>query len=168
MNRIVIIALALAVSATAFAGEKKHDLSLSVDTGNDSRARVASRHEPRDARLAVTTRHGTAVIMLLKDTVTVQLSDAAMAQMKADDHDSFPEELIVSGVRLALGKAVEYPIANIRSAEVRDGALVLTNDEGKPVFDHIRINGENVTRDVAPADAVRFVNAFRALKSSLR
>ncbi|HJW94735.1 MAG TPA: hypothetical protein VJ901_14045 [Thermoanaerobaculia bacterium] len=138
--------------------------SLSINTNTDSHARIVARHEARDARLVITTKHRAVLIMLLKDAVAVQLTDSAMADMKTKDDAGFFEELLVSGVRLALGKSVEYPIANIRSAELRDGVLVLTNDEGKPVFDQIKVNGENVTHDIAPADAARFVNAFRALK----
>jgi len=165
MKPIVTSALALILIATAaLGGEKKQDLSLSINTGKDSHARLASRHETRDARLVITTRHGAAVILLLNDAVAVQLTDAAMSEMKTKDDAGFLEELLVSGVRLALGKAVEYPIAHIRSAEVRDGVLMLTNDEGKPVFNEININGENVTHDIAPSDAARFVSAFRALK----
>lgn len=165
MKPFVTSALALLLATAAFAGEKQQDLSLTLHTGNDSHARLTARQETRDARLVITTRHRAAVLMLLNDTVAVQLSDSAMSEMKAKDDANFLEELLVSGVRLALGKAVEYPIAHIRSVEVRDGVLVLTSDEGKPVFDEIRINGENVTHDIAPADAARFASAFRALKS---
>ena len=164
MKPIVTAALLVLFAATAaLAGEKKQDLSILMNE-SDSRARLAGRHVARDARLAVTTRHGVAVILLLDDAVAVQLTDAAMADVKPKADAGFLEELVLSGVRLAVGKSVEYPIANIRSAELRGGVLMLTNDEGKPVFDQIRINGEEITHDLAPADAARFVAAFRAVK----
>ena len=64
-----------------------------------------------------------------------------------------------------MGHSCYSEVANIRSAEIRGGVLVLTNDQGKRVFDNVKVNGENVTHDLTPADAARFVNAFRALKS---
>ena len=168
MKALATCALVSVLSvSSAFAGEPKRGVSISFDS-DDARTSVAARHAVREARLAITTRHDGATLLLLNDAVAIQLSDAALRAVDTKDEASFLEEWLAAGARLMVSKSVEYPIANIRSAEVRDGALVLTNDEGKPVFDHIRINGENVTRDVAPADAVRFVNAFRALKSSLR
>jgi hypothetical protein len=65
-------------------------------------------------------------------------------------------------------KAIEYPVANIRSVEISNGALVLTNDKNEPVFKEVKVNGKDVLRDFAIADAARFVNAFRAAKSGHR
>jgi len=66
--------------------------------------------------------------------------------------------------RLAGCKSVEVPVANVRSVEYRDGALRLTNDQGKPVFTNMKINGTEVLCNFSIADAARFVTAFRALK----
>jgi hypothetical protein len=154
----------LLAAPTLLAAGKKQNIDVSFDS-DDARTKLAARHTVREARLAVPTRNGAAVLMLLNGVVAVQLSDATVARVKPDDDANFFEEWIVAGVRLAVKKSVEYPIANIRSAEVRDGVLLLTNDEGKPVFDEIKVNGSNVTHDLLPADAARFVNAFRAAKA---
>jgi hypothetical protein len=165
MKTLATSALALLLLASvASAGDKKDGLSISFDS-DDSRTHLAPRHVARDARLAVTTRNGAAVLLLTKDVVAVQLSDAALAKVETKNDAGFLEELVVSGVRLAVAKAVEYPVANIRSAEIRDGVLTLINDQGKPVFDNVKVNGANVTRDLSAADAAKFVNAFRAIKS---
>lgn len=166
MKTLVTCALVLLLSASvAFAGEKKKEgISVSFSS-DDSRTRLAPRHDVRDARLSVTTRNRTAVLLLTGDVVAVQLSDATLAEVETKDDANFLEELIVSGVRLAVGKSVEYPIANIRSAEIRGGVLTLTNDQGKPVFDEIKVNGTNVTRNISAGDAARFVNAFRIAKA---
>ncbi len=164
MKTLATLALALLLSAPAMAGEKKDGISVSFDS-DDSRTRFAQRHDARDARLAVTTRNGTAVMLLTSEVVAVQLSDATLTKVATKEDANFLEELIVSGVRLAVRKSVEYPIANIRSAEVKSGVLVLTNDQGKPVFDNIKVNGENVARSLSASDAARFVSAFRAVKS---
>ena len=165
--RIVTSAVLVLVlsAATAFAAEK-HSASINVSfDSDDPRTHVATRHTASEARVVAATRNGAAVLMLLNDVIAVQLSDATVAEMKAKEDANFLEEWIVAGVRMALRKSVEYPIASIRSAELRDGVLVLTSVEGKPVFDEIKVNGSIVTRDLTPADAARFVNAFRAMKT---
>ena len=165
MKILTACALVLLLSAAvASAAEKKEGISISFSS-DDPRTRLATRHDARDARLAVTTRSKTAMLLLTNDVVAVQLTDATLAKMETKDDANFLEELVASGVRLAVGKSVEYPVANIRSAEIRNGVLTLTNDQGKPVFDEIKVNGSNVTRDLSAADAARFVNAFRAVKS---
>ena len=165
MKTLATCALVLVLSpAVAFAGEKKDSISISYTT-DDSRTRLAPRHVVRDARAAVTTRSGAAVLLVTDEVVAVQLSEATLAKVETKEEASFLEELLVSGVRLAVGKSVEYPIANIRSAEIRNGVLVLTNDQGKPVFDNIKVNEENVTHTIAAAEAAKFVRAFRVAKS---
>jgi DNA-binding protein YbaB len=165
MKTLTTCALVLLLStAVAVAGEKKKEgISVSFDS-DDARTQLAPRHALREARVAVRTRNGAAVLLLTGDVVAVQLSDATLAAVEADEDANLLEEMLVAGVRAAMKKSVEYPIAHIRSAEIRNGNLVLTNDEGKPVFSEIKVNGNNVTRDIAAADAARFVNAFRAAK----
>lgn len=166
MRTMISGALLLVLSATPVFAAEKHAGSISVSfDSDDARTRVASRHAANEARVVAVTRNGAAELMLFDDAVAVQLSDAVLAGLKAKDDANFLEEWFLAGVRLGLRKSVEYPVANIRTAELRDGVLVLTNSEGKPVFDEIRVNGSIVTRDLAPADAARFVNAFRAIKA---
>jgi hypothetical protein len=163
MKTLTPFALALFLFASAASAAEKQGISISFDS-DDTRTHLAPRHSARDARLALTTRGGAAVLLLTNDVIAVQLSDTALDQVETKSDANFLEELLVVGVRLAVSKSVEYPVANIRSAELRDGVLVLTNDQGKPVFQEILVNGKNVTRDLSTADAVRFVNAFRAVK----
>jgi hypothetical protein len=166
MKSLTTCAFALLLStAVAFAGDaKQQGVSISF-ASDDARTRIAPRHSAREARLAVQTRHGAAVLLLLDNVVAVQLSDSALAAMTTKEDASFLEELIVAGVGVVVRKSVEYPIAHIRSAQVRDGSLELTSDEGKPVFSDMKVNGNNVTRDLSAADATRFVNAFRLVKA---
>jgi hypothetical protein len=165
MKTLTMCALVLMLStAVAVAGEKKEaGISVSFDS-DDTRTQLAPRHAVRDARVVVRTRNGAAVLLLTGDVVAVQLSDATLAAVEADEDANLLEEMLVAGVRTAMKKSVEYPIAHIRSAEIRNGSLVLTNDEGKPVFSEIKVNGNNVTRDISAADAAKFVSAFRAVK----
>ena len=165
MKTLTTCALVLLLStAVAVAGEKKEPgISVSFDS-DDARTQLAPRHAVRDARVAVRTRNGAAVLLLTGDVVAVQLSDTMLATLETKEDAGLLEEMLVAGVRAAMKKSVEYPIAHIRSAEIRNGGLVLTSDEGKPVFSQVTVNGNNVTRDITAGDAARFVNAFRAAK----
>lgn len=164
MKTLTTAVLAMLLCAGVASAKEKKGVSVSFDS-NDPRTRLATRHETSDARLAITTRHGEATLMLVNDVVAVQLSDATLSGAKPEEDENFLVELLAAGVRLAIGKSVEYPIAHIRSAEIRGGVLVLTNDQGKPVFDNVKVNGDTVMRDISVAEATRFVNTFRLVKA---
>jgi len=159
------LALLLCSSTAVLAAEKeKGGISITFNS-DDARTHMGPRHNAHDARAAVTTRHNNAMLLLMHDDVAVQLTDSALAKMNAKEESSFLQDLLASTVKLAAGKSVEFPIANIKSAEVRDGVLVLTSDQGKPVFDNVKVNGDDLTRDLSPADAAKFVEAFRKAKA---
>jgi hypothetical protein len=164
MKRTAMCALALLLtSGAAFA----QGISVSLSS-EDSRTEMGPRYDVRDARLAITTRDGSTVLLLIDDVVAVQLTDRALAgaeDKKKKKDTGFLEELLIAGVKLAVGKSVEYPTAHIRSIDYRDGALRLTNDQNKPVFTNLKVNGKDVLRDFSSADAMRFVNAFRAQRA---
>ena len=166
MNKLPVCALVLLLSASlASADDKKPGISISFSS-EDSHTQVGPRRNARDARLAIATRDGSTQLLLMNDVVAVQLSDKTLEKVTPKDDASFLEELIASGVRVAIRKAVEYPIAKIRSVEIRDGALVLTNEKNQPIFTEVKVNGTEVLRDFALADAARFVNAFRAARNA--
>ena len=167
MKKLALCALVLLLAATAlYAGDKK-GISISFSS-EDSRTRMAPRHDVRDARLAITNRDDSVSLLLLHDVVAVQLTDRALANISTKDDAGLVEEMLAAGVRVAMRKAIEYPIANIRSVEISNGALVLTNDKNEPVFKEVKVNGKDVLHDFAIGDAARFVNAFRAAKSGRR
>ena len=159
MKTIAMLAVALFLtSATALA---KDGISISIHS-EDSRTDMGPRHDPRDARAAITSRDGSTVLMLVDDVVALQLSDRALdSETKSKDDANFLEELLSAGVKLALGKSVEYPVAHISTVEYRNGALRIVNDQNKPVFTNVKVNGTDVLRNFSSADATRFVNAFR-------
>jgi hypothetical protein len=159
------LAILLLSAAAALAGEHKHDISISFNSNDDPHVRLGARHAAGDARTAVKTRSGDALLLLTSDVVAVQLTDGALAAIEPKDDAGLLEQLVVAGVGVAVRKSVEYPLAHIRSAEVRNGVLVLTSDEGKPVLADMKVNGQLVTHDLSPADAAAFVSAFRAVKS---
>jgi hypothetical protein len=163
MKKIPMFALALLLWGGVASAQESISISLSSD---DPRAVMGPRRDARDAQAAIRTRDRSTMLLLVDDVIAVQLSDAALAKMKSEkkEETGFFEELIVAGVRIAVGKSVEYPIAAIRSVDYRDSVLRIVNDQNKPVFTELKVNGTEILRDFSSADAARFVSAFRARK----
>jgi hypothetical protein len=166
MKKLALSALVLLAAAhTAVAG----DISIGLSS-NDSRVELASRRNPRNAQLAITSRDGSTVLMLTKDVVAMQLSDAALAKLEAEEKKedlNFLEELILAGVQLAVGKSMEYPLANMK-ADYRNGALFFANEKNEPIFTEVKVNGVEILKNFSAADASRFVAAVRAAQSRSR
>ncbi len=164
MKRLATCALVLCLTGGTVSAA---DLSISLSS-DDPRATVGPRQKARNARLAIQTRNRSAMLLLLDDAIAIQLTDEALAKLEAEEskETGFLEELLAAGVKLAVGKSVEYPIANIKSVEVRDGALRFTSDQNKSVFTDIKVNGTDVLRDFSSGDAQRFVTALRARKAA--
>jgi hypothetical protein len=164
MKRLAFCAALLFSSTLLFAGESKRGLQITFDS-DDSRTQFTERRDVRDARAAITTRDGSTSLLLMNDVVAIQLTDRAIENIHSDDKGGFFEELVASGVRVAMRRSVAYPIANLRSVEVRNGEIVLLNNENKAVFTNVKVNGTEVMRDFSAGDAARFVQAFRTVKA---
>ena len=162
MKTLGMCALALMLSGGV--AQAKDGISIKLNA-EDSRTQFAPRRELSEARLAIISRDRSTALMVTAEVVAVQLTDHALADVQPKKDAGFLEDLVASGVRLAVGRSVEYPLAAIRSAEYRDGSLRLTNNEGKPVFEEIEVNGRDVLRDFSSTDVARFINAFRAAKA---
>jgi len=163
MKTLASLALLLLLSTPAAA---KDGISISLSS-NDSRTDLGPRHDVRDARMAISTKDGSVVLMLIDGVVAMQLTDATLDSMepKTKKKDtSFFEELVLAGVQLAVGKSVEYPVASIRTFDYYNGALRVIGADGKPVFTEIKVNGTDVLRDFSRQDVTRFANALRAAK----
>jgi len=158
MNRLAPCALALVLTAATASAA---GVSITLNASNP-RTELGSRHEARDARLAITTRDGSTMLLLLDDTIAMQLTDRALRDVEAKKDAGFIEELLAAGTRVAIGKSVEYPLAHVRSVAVKNGFLEILGDDGKPVFTEVKVNGTDVFRNFAERDASRFAAAVRA------
>ena len=159
MTRIPAYALLLILSSGIASAQGSISISLNSE---DSRATVGPRRDAKDARLAIRTRDRSAMLLVMDDVIAIQLTDTALADLKSKKEETgFLEELLAAGVRIAIGKSVEYPLANIRSIEYRDGALKITNDQNKPVFTELKVNGKDILRDFSGADGARLVRVWR-------
>ncbi|PYQ30346.1 MAG: hypothetical protein DMF56_05900 [Acidobacteria bacterium] len=163
-------ACALAVLLASGTALAKDGISLSLSS-DDSRTQFGDRHDVRHARATIATRDRAVVLLLLDDVVAMQLSDKAMNELDAEKKKkdtSFLEDLIVAGVKLAVGKSIEYPIEHIHVLDYSNGALRVIGADNKPVFTELKVNGTDVLRDFSPADVARFASAFRAAKAARR
>lgn len=168
MTRSSVCALILLLFAIpSYAADKKPQISVSLSS-KDSRTELGPRRSMRDARTAIVTRDQSVALLLMDDVIAVQLTDRALEDVSAKEDANFVEELIVSTVHAALRRAVEYPITNVRSVTVRDGALVILNDRNEPVFTEVKVNGREALRDFSAADSARFVKAFASVKRARR
>ena len=159
MKKIPMLALALLLWGGAASAD---GISISLSS-EDSRTTMGRRRDVREARLAIQTRDRSTVLMLTDSVLAIQLTDATLGKVEPEDENAgFLEELVAASVRIAVGKSVEVPLANIRSVEYRDGALHIVNDQNKPVFTNVKVNGTDVLRGFSRVDAERFVKAFRA------
>ena len=164
MKTLAAVALLLLLSTPTAA---KDGISISLNS-DDSRAELGPRHDVRDARMAITTKDRSVVLLLVDDVVAMQLSDVTLNRIEDESEKketNFFEELVLAGVQLALGKSVEYPIASIKTFDYKDGALRVIGTDNKPIFTEVKVNGTNVLRGFSPADVARFANALRATKS---
>lgn len=161
MKTIATCALVLLLSSSAVLAQEGISISFNSE---DSRTELGPRHDAGDARMAITSRDGSTVLLLTDDVVAMQLSDRALAQVdskKKEKDTSFLEELLVAGVKLAVGKSIEHPIESIRSIDYHDGALRVIGADNKPVFTEVKVNGTDVLRAFSRADVMRFAVAFR-------
>ena len=167
MKTIATCALALLLTGGTALAQDSISISLNSD---DSRTDFGPRRDVRDARMAITTRDRSVVLMLVDGAVAMQLTDAAIDRMEAkkpkEKDPSFLEELVVAGVKLAVGKSIEYPLADVRTFDYHNGALRILGADGKPVFTEMKVNGTDVLRDFSRADVTRFAAAVRAAKAS--
>jgi hypothetical protein len=163
MKSLATFALLLLLTVPALA---KEGISISLNS-DDSRTELGDRHELRDARTAITSQDRSVELMLIGDVIAMQLSDRALNQMesKKKKDTNLLEEILLAGVQVAVGKSIEYPVASIKSIDYANGALRIIGADGKPVFTEVKVNGTDVMRDFARADAARFANAVRAARS---
>jgi hypothetical protein len=143
----------------------------------DPPARWTVRHDPRDARFAMTTENGEVTLLLTKSVVVLQLSDRTMHRVDRelrrdrdrDDEDNPLADAIVtavmSGVRAALDHSVECSIRDVKDVEDRGGELVFTLNSGERLFRHVALDDTNVMQNFSANDAPAFVEEFRRLKA---
>jgi len=144
----------------------------------DPPTRWASRHDPREARIAITTAGGEAQMVLTDRVVAVQLSERALREIRRETRKEMNEEednpiaraikvAVLTGVRALLSHSAECPLREISDVEYRNGRLVMTSEDGERLFGNVRIDDEELLESFTEADARAFVREFRRAKARL-
>jgi len=144
----------------------------------ESPARWADRQDPRDARLAIVTEDDDAMLVLTDEVVAVQLSDRVLRKVRrelrreedADDDNVLAHAIkavVLNGVRALLDHSAECSIRDLRDVEYRHGRLVFTTTAGKPVFEDMNVDDEDVMRGFSESSARAFVREFHRVKDRL-
>ena len=179
------LALALAVLVLPLLPDgahacKKHRDHATISTGCcEAPAYWSDRHDPDDARLAITTRNRGATLLLTDEVVAVQLSDRAFHRVqrklraeRGEDEDNVLARAIrtavMSSVAAVLDHSAECEITDIRDVQYRQGQLVFVTEEGDRLFENMDVDDENVMAGFSERDARAFVQEFRRLKSRER
>lgn len=149
-----------------------------IEIGGDSPARLAERHDPRRARIAITTTDQVASFVLTPRVVALQLTDRGLRDVRREidrdiaDEKGFVARLIANTVRNTvtsfLDRSIEYPVSELRDVQYRDGRLVFVTEDGERIFQDVEINDTDVAAGFRPADARAFVREFRAVKAQAR
>ena len=75
---------------------------------------------------------------------------------------------VLSGVQSMLDHSAECRVRDLRSVTYERDRLIFTADNGKRLFDDIKVDDEEVTRSFSERDARAFVREFRRVKARLR
>ena len=173
------IALALFTILTAHgAPAQACDRGSNFSIG-DPPARLSSRYDVRDARMAITPETGEVILLITDDVVALQLSDRTLHKVWRKMKDEAKEDedqvlahvfkvAVFSSVRALLSSSAEYPVRDLRDVEYRNGRLVFTTKNGERLFGHVRVNDSDMMAGFAESDARQFVSEFHRVQARTR
>jgi hypothetical protein len=173
------LAALVALSATApLAAQHKHEHAgphFRINQDHDGPARPGPRYTPSQAQMYLNTRDDVASLFLTRDVVALQLSERTLRRVSDQvesegNHDGFFARMIVdvvhNTVNNVLRRSLQIPLDELRSADYRDGRLILIDNDGDEVFHDVEIEDRQVMDSFTPRDAQLFVRQFRALKAA--
>lgn len=176
--RLMLCAAVLAGATVAHAGapgDTRRNSSISVDASEgDGPERITPRQQPVAGKPYLLSTNRWSEMMVKDDAVTLQLTDYGMKQIgePRDAHDKDDgflgnvfKSMALSGVRQFLDHGLALSLADMRSALVRDGEVVLVTCQGKEVFNKVKINDQVQKYPADKAEA--FVNDVNRLRAKL-
>ena len=136
--------------------------------------RVSDRHDPDDARLAISTERDEVTLLLTDREVVLQLSDRTMRKVRRelrearDEQDNALASAIATVVTNAVGELLDHSficrIRDLREATYEDGHLVLIGRHGTVVFGNDNGCDPDGLEGFSEKDALKFVSEFRRVK----
>ena len=178
MNTIRVILCATAILAsTTFvhahaSGDTRQNTTISIDAKEgDGPERITPRQRPASGKPYLQSTSRWTELMVKDDAVYLQLTDYGMKQVgePQDAHDkdegflgNMLKSMALSGVKHFLDHGLALSLADMRSALVRNGEVILVTCQGKEVFNKVKINDQvqKYPQDKAE-DFVRNVNQLR-------
>ncbi len=148
---------------------------FSGSSGCGAPVHFSARHDPSDARIAITTTDGDVTLLLTDDVVAFQLSNRALHRVdrklddcRDEDNDNVIAQAIktavLSTVRSVLDHSAECSVYDLRDVTYEDGHLEFRTTRGRRVFDHLDVDDRDVVGEFSERDARAFVHEFRTLR----
>jgi hypothetical protein len=136
---------------------------------------VSERHDPSDARIAITTQSGKVTLLLTDRDVLFQLSDRTFHKVQRELRDAKDKErdnwfanAIVTAVTGTVGEVLDHSLVchvrDLRDVTYDDGRLVFIGRNGRSVFGHTHGGNSDAENAFSEHDAQNFVREFRRLK----
>jgi hypothetical protein len=158
MNTIRVILCAAAVLATTTlahagpSGETRQGSAISIDAKEgDGPERIGPRRQPASGMPSLQSTSRWTELMLKDDAVVMQLTDYGMKQVGEPQDAHVKDEgffgnmlktMALSGVKQFLDHSLALSLADMRSALVRRGEVLLVTCQGKEVFNKVKINDQ--------------------------
>lgn len=174
-SRLPLFAATILIAASCNRADSADDRASSESS---SAPASPSADSSRAEVMGITTTDGSVRLSLLRDRVSMGLSDSVLAKVRKDLDSSASKRpatgiagsfahMVTSTVSNAIGRRVERPLSEIDDVRYENGAIVFTFRGGKPFigFDNVKSgstgDSKPVLQQFAPADAERFVAATR-------
>ena len=128
------------------------------------------------ARSAITTEDGKVTMVLTDRVVALQLSDRTLHRVQRELHDKQEDAqdnvfaaVIVNVVTKTVGRLLDHSFAcrlhDLSDVAYQNGRLVLTERNGRRLFEDAEVCQSDVLASFSPVDAMSFVREFHRLKA---
>jgi hypothetical protein len=180
MNRaapaLALACLLLVPASGAFACDRD-DYSPTIRlTDWKEPVRWTERHDPDDARLAISTRGNKATLLITDEVVAMQLSERTFAKIQkklAKERDEEEDHALARAIKTAvlssvvalLDHSAECSVDDIRDVDYRNGRLVFVSEDGDRLFESVEVDDDDLTTAFSERDARAFVREFRRVKA---
>ena len=171
---IGITLLALAAEPALSPGPAAHASSFTC-CGMGRDVHWSDRHDPSDARIAITTEEGEITLLLTDRDVVFQLSDRTLRQVHRELRDAKAEQdhwlasaivtAVAGTVRELLDHSFVCHVRDLRDVSYEDGRLVFIGRHGRAVFGDEDDCDSDALRAFSERDALNFVREFRRVKA---
>jgi hypothetical protein len=168
MRRTHSLLLAVIISAAAIGTLPQQGAAQTVQIRtsetNDSTVRFVDRRAPDATGFAIVSTDGRRQLMLVGDAIALQLTDRGLERIGRSEESRaeqssfarFVEGMARGGLRVLLDRALEVDLVEVGQVRLSGDRIVIENREGKPLFDQMKIDGEEFLEGFSRRDAQAF------------